>query len=166
MVWVVDITDSKSVLKRIEKYLNSLNRKPELNCWYQIFFPEEIFPAQWTRGNIMVPVVFDCGYEYSLHDRNGEVFPVMPILLASADIRDGIVLWILRKKFVELIRQSRLHDAIWASFMPSPGESKADTPKKDMANKPQTAPIRDGKIPGTSIIRRSTPGYRRKMRRF
>ena len=165
MVWVVDISDSQRALKKIKEHLSNLSQPPALRTWYRLSFPDEVFPVQWTRGNSLVPVAFDCGYELWIEDKNGEVFPVMPVLISEADTQDGMLICILEKEFVELVRQSRLHEVLFAHFIPKSG--KQVTPQKSRAASPQPAQVPYSTLPGSNIrIYPPTPGYGKRRRRF
>lgn len=150
MVWVVD-GKSKNSLAKIENcFFYCCSQRSRLN-WYRLPFPDKFFPAKWTRGEGRVPIAFDCD------------FKLMPVLMS--DIKGAFVYWIQKKRFVELVHQSRLHEELFAPVMP-PGE-QGQSPQKSRTTKQQTNQVPYRTLSGSNIrIYPVSPGYRKKMRRF
>ena len=162
MVWVVDGRSKISRAKIESCFSYCCSRRNKLN-WYDLPFPDDFFPAKWTRGEGRVPIAFDCNFAPGNYGGYNEVSQLMPVLMS--DINGGLVCWMQKRSFVELVRQSRLHEVLFAHFIPKSG--KQVTPQKSRAASPQPAQVPYSTLPGSNIrINTPTPGYGKRRRRF
>ena len=162
MVWVVD-GRSKISRAKIESCFSYCCSRKSIFNWYLLPFPDDFFPAKWTRGEGRVPIVFDCNFIPGNYGGHTEESPFMPVLMS--DREGGLVCWMQEKRFVELVRQSRLHEELFAHFIPKPGEQV--TPQKSRAASPQTGQVPYRTLPGSNIrIYPPSPGYGKKPRKF